>query len=84
MRLRLLFLFMLALLSAAADERWLSMSELAERFGMPIQTLYDWKRRGYGPKAVRLGRGPRGFLRYRLSEVERFEAEAERNTAGAA
>ena len=67
------------------DERWLSIGEVSERFGMPVQTLYDWRRRGYGPRAVRLGRGERGPIRYRLSEIERFEREREQaETTGAA
>lgn len=67
------------------DERWLTIGELSERFSVPVQTLYDWRQRSYGPRAVRLGRGERGSIRYRLSEVERFEREREQaESAGAA
>jgi predicted DNA-binding transcriptional regulator AlpA len=76
MRKIILLLTLMTVLSVA-DERWLSLSELCERWSMPAQTLYDWRRRGYGPMGVRLGRGDRGFIRYRLSEIERFEHERE-------
>jgi hypothetical protein len=76
MRKIILLLILMTVLSVA-DERWLSLSELCERWSMPAQTLYDWRRRGYGPMGVRLGRGDRGFIRYRLSEVERYEHEQE-------
>jgi predicted DNA-binding transcriptional regulator AlpA len=84
-RLRFLILFAFFLVTATIDDRWLSINDLAERFNMPVQTLYDWRRRGYGPRGVRLGRGERGFIRYKLSEVQRFEREQEQaESAGAA
>ena len=38
---------------------------LAEYLGVPLATVYSWRSRGRGPKAVRVGR----FLRYRASDV---------------
>ena len=58
-------------------EHWLATSQLSERWQVPVSTLFDWQRRRYGPRAVRFGRGERGQLRYRLSDVERFEREQE-------
>jgi predicted DNA-binding transcriptional regulator AlpA len=82
MRLRLLVLLTSVMLTAAAGERWLSITELAERWGMPVQTLYDWRKRRYGPQGVRLGRGVRGFIRYRLSTIEAWERTQEEAEAG--
>jgi Helix-turn-helix domain len=56
---------------------YLTPSQLSDRWQVPVRTLYDWQRRRYGPRAVRFGRGERGQLRYRLSDVERFEREQE-------
>ena len=58
-------------------EHWLTTSQLSGRWQVPASTLYDWQRRRYGPRAVRFGRGERGQLRYRLSDVERWEREQE-------
>ncbi len=78
MRLRLLFLAMIAMAaSTATDVRWLSMEQVSDRFGFDIETLYKWRARGFGPRSVKFGKGRTAHLRYRLSEVERFEAELE-------
>jgi hypothetical protein len=78
MRLRLLFLAMIAMAaSAATDVRWLSIEQLAERFGFDPDTLREWRARGFGPRSVKFGTGRTAHVRYRLSEVERFEAELE-------
>jgi Helix-turn-helix domain len=78
-KLLIALLFFTAL--AVTEDRWLKIDELAERWRMPPKTLRDWRLRGYGPQAVRLGRGERGFFRYRLSDVERWERELERAQA---
>ena len=49
---------------------WLTVDELAARLRIPKATLYQWRSRGEGPRAVRIGR----HLRYRLADVERWEA----------
>ncbi len=64
-----------------ADERWLTAEELAERFKVSLSTIRDWRVQGYGPPGVRFGRGKGGSVRYRLSEVERFERETEQTQA---
>lgn len=43
-----------------------TLAQLAERLGVPVQTLYDLRSQGRGPKGFRLGRE----LRFRQSEVE--------------
>lgn len=46
----------------------ISIDELAAYLGKPKATLYAWRSRGLGPKAIRMGRD----LRYRMEEVERW------------
>ena len=78
MRLRLLFLAMIAMAaSTAAEVRWLSIEQVAERFGFDTDTIRDWRAKGFGPRGVKFGTGRTAHVRYRLSEVERFEAELE-------
>lgn len=68
----------------APDERWLTQAQLADRWQIPVDTVRDWRLRRYGPQAVKLGTGRGGAVRYRLSEVERWEREREKATAGRA
>jgi excisionase family DNA binding protein len=49
-------------------EPLLSVDQVAEWLGKPKATLYAWRSRGLGPKAIRVG----NVLRYRRSEVERW------------
>ena len=46
-------------------ERLLTTQELADYLGVPRSTLWQWRSRGDGPIAVRIGR----HLRYRESDV---------------
>ena len=62
---------------------WLTTEELAARWQIPARTLRDWRHRGYGPPAVKLGRGQAGAVRYQMSEVERWERDQARHPAGA-
>lgn len=47
-------------------ERLLTISELSEMLGIPVDTLYGWRHRGQGPQGYRVGR----HVRYRRSGVE--------------
>lgn len=50
-------------------ERHLSMSDLADREGVPLQTVRGWRTKGYGPRGMAVGR----HVRYRLSDVIAWE-----------
>ena len=52
---------------ATAKKLW-STQELADFLGLPIQTIYQWRKRNYGPPGRRMGK----HIRYRRSEVERW------------
>lgn len=53
----------------ALDDKHLSPEDLAEREGVPLQTVYDWNKTGRGPRYMRIGR----HARYRLSDVIAWE-----------
>lgn len=56
----------------------LSPAELAELLNVPVQTIYHWRYRGYGPRAYRIGR----HVRYQPEDVQawldRHHDEAQR------
>lgn len=49
----------------------LTPQDLAARVGVPVATVYNWRTSGYGPRGFRVGK----YLRYRLEDVEAWEAE---------
>lgn len=49
----------------------LTAADLAERWQVPVRTLGQWRYEGRGPSYVKIG----GAVRYRVSDVEAFEAE---------
>lgn len=59
------------------DDIFLSNRDLAERYGKPLATIRDWRIRRTGPRGIKIG----GAVRYRLSEVKRWEREAEQAEA---
>ena len=46
----------------------LSIEEVSEWLGIPRGTLYQWRTRQQGPRAIKVG----GALRYRRAEVESY------------
>jgi predicted DNA-binding transcriptional regulator AlpA len=44
------------------------VQDVAEYLGVPVQTLYDWRCKGYGPRGKRVGK----YLRYDPTEVRRW------------
>lgn len=47
------------------SDRLMTVEEVAEFLSVPVNTLYQWRHKGTGPKAFRVGR----FLRYDLADV---------------
>lgn len=43
-----------------------TVQDLAEYLGVPVETIYTWRTKGYGPPGRRVGK----YLRYRPAEVE--------------
>jgi excisionase family DNA binding protein len=50
----------------------LTVKQLAERWGLHIDTVYDWARRGKIP-AIKLSRSKRGDWRFDLEQIEKWE-----------
>ena len=48
------------------SERLMTLAELSDMLGVPVNTLYGWRCRGEGPPGYRIGR----YVRYRRSTVE--------------
>lgn len=48
-----------------ADERLWSVHDVSAFLGVPVSTIYQWRVRGEGPRAMRLGR----HLRYEPESV---------------
>lgn len=44
---------------------------LAQRFDVPLRTVYSWRSTGKGPRGFRVGK----FVRYRLEDVQAWEQE---------
>jgi excisionase family DNA binding protein len=44
----------------------LSTQELADYLGVPVNTLYQWRNKGYGPAGRRIGK----HVRYRPEDVD--------------
>jgi len=56
-------------------ERLMTLPELSDMLGIPIETLYGWRHRGEGPVGYRIGR----HVRYRRTAVEEWlEMQADR------
>ena len=59
-------------------ERLWGVEDVADYLGVPVNTLYQWRHHGYGPKGRRVGR----YIRYDPDEVRKwFQAL---DTSGAA
>ena len=59
--------------STATLDTVLSLSELAARLGVTVQTIYDLRSQGRGPRGFRVGRE----LRFRASEIDAWLARME-------
>lgn len=55
----------------------ITMSQLAAQLGVGVQTLYDLRSQGRGPRGFRVGRE----LRFRASEVDSWLAQMEADDA---
>lgn len=51
------------------SEKHLDPEDLAERFQVSVQTVYQWNRKGTGPRFIKAGR----HCRYRLRDVIAWE-----------
>ncbi len=52
----------------ATRQPLMSVKDLAELLQVSVKTIYDWRYRGLGPTAIRIGR----HVRYEPDEIERW------------
>ena len=48
------------------NSKLLSIDDVADYLGIPKNTLYQWRTKGYGPTGRRIGK----YVRYRSEDVE--------------
>jgi hypothetical protein len=53
------------------SDRHLTPQDIADRYAVPIKTVYTWRYRGDGPPGFRCGK----HLRFRLVDVVRWEQQ---------
>ena len=56
------------------DRQLLNAAQVAEMLQVPIATLYAWRYRGFGPKAIKVGR----HLRWRRRDLDAWLDEQQR------
>jgi len=56
--------------SISVQDQLLNPRECSDYLGVPLQTLYAWRSRSQGPKALTVGK----HLRYRRSDVDAWLA----------
>lgn len=54
--------------TSSSDQPLMSINDLADFLAKPKGTIYQWRKRGYGPRAYHVG----GELRYRRSDVDQW------------
>lgn len=54
----------------ALPERFLTPLDLADLLGVPVETVYQWRRKGTGPRGFRVGR----HLRFDPADVSAWVA----------
>lgn len=56
---------------STTQERLWGIADVSAYLGIPVNTLYQWRHQGYGPKGRRVGR----HVRYDPADVRRWFAE---------
>lgn len=59
---------------------FLSVADLADRYGVPVPTVYAWLHKGTAPPSLKIGK----HRRFRLSDVLAWEDERTDTTQGTA
>jgi excisionase family DNA binding protein len=58
------------------ESTFLSVGDLADRYAVPVATIYAWLHKGTAPASLKVGK----YRRFRLTDVESWEDE--RTTVG--
>jgi predicted DNA-binding transcriptional regulator AlpA len=60
------------------NQLFLTENQVSKRWQLSTKTLQLWRAKGWGPKFIKYGPGIRGLVRYRLSDIEEWERQQER------
>ncbi|MGW3938465.1 helix-turn-helix transcriptional regulator [Streptomyces phaeochromogenes] len=60
-----------AALRSGLPDRYLTPDDIAEIFGVPRETVYQWRKKGTGPPGFRIGK----HVRYDPGEVGAYVAQ---------
>ncbi|MFI7009891.1 helix-turn-helix transcriptional regulator [Streptomyces sp. NPDC050145] len=60
-----------ATLRAGLPDRYLTPDDIAGMFGVPLETVYQWRKKRTGPPGFRIGK----HVRYDPAEVRMFVAQ---------
>jgi DNA-binding transcriptional MerR regulator len=63
--------------SVAAAQPPMTIFEVSERLGVPVETLRTWRKTRTGPPSYRLGRS----IRYDVAKFEQWHDEQQQRTA---
>lgn len=70
----------LASLRGGLPDRYLTPDDIADMFGVPLETVYQWRRKRTGPPGFRVGK----HLRYDPADVRAYVVQRKRACQGAA
>ncbi|REE61324.1 excisionase family DNA binding protein [Streptomyces sp. 3212.3] len=69
-----------AALRGGLPDRYLTPDDIAEIFGVPLETVYQWRRKRTGPLGFRIGK----HVRYDPADVQAFVLQQQRAEVDAA
>ncbi|MDQ0911235.1 putative DNA-binding transcriptional regulator AlpA [Streptomyces canus] len=70
----------LASLRGGLPDRYLTPDDIADMFGVPLETVYQWRRKRTGPPGFRIGK----HLRYDPADVRAYVSQRKSACQGAA
>ncbi|MGW0536174.1 helix-turn-helix domain-containing protein [Streptomyces sp. NPDC003032] len=68
-----------AALRAGLPDRYLTPDDIAEMFGVPLETVYQWRKKRTGPPGFRIGK----YVRYDPTDVRAYVTECRTTDAAA-
>ena len=69
-----------AALRGRLPDRYLTPDDIADMFGVPLETVYQWRKKRTGPPGFRIGK----HLRYDPVDVRAYVTSRKQETANAA
>ncbi|MFJ7048976.1 helix-turn-helix domain-containing protein [Streptomyces sp. NPDC101112] len=69
-----------AILRAGLPDRYLTPNDIADMFGVPLETVYQWRRKRTGPPGFRIGK----HIRYDPADVRAYVVQRKSAHHGAA